>query len=105
MDEVVGLRLEFKDTTIGNVDITPDWVKWLWTSPREQLNATVIELSPTALTILSRMQFYRLVSAIPQNNTKLTVFQFEETVSSGSIMDVIGDSIQYRIDNMEYTMK
>ena len=99
VDEVVGLRLVFKDETIGNVDITPDWVKWLWTSPREQLNATVIEFSPTALTILSRMQFYRLVSAMPQKNTKVTVFQYEGTVSSGSIIDVIGDIIQYRIES------
>ena len=46
--EIVGLRLLFKDETIGNVDMTPDWVKWLWTSPRDQLNVTVIEFSPTA---------------------------------------------------------
>ena len=65
--EVVGLRLVFKDETIGNVDITPDWVKWLWTSPREQLNVTVIEFSPTALTVLSRMQY---VSSCFSNSTK-----------------------------------
>ena len=99
VDEVVGLRLEFKDKTIGNVDMTPDWVKWLWTSPREQLNATVIEFSPTALTILSRMQFYRLVSATPKRDTKVTVFQYDGTVSSGSIIDVNGDSIQYKIES------
>ena len=40
--EVVGLKLVFNDVTIGNVDIlvTPDWVKWLWTSP-DQLNITI----------------------------------------------------------------
>ena len=80
MKEVVNLRLEFKDETIGNVDMTPDWVKWLWTSPREQLNVTVIEFSPTALTVLSRMQYARLISATPQNDAKVNVFQYEGTV-------------------------
>ena len=42
MKEVTGLRLVFKNETIGNVDMTPDWVKRLLVLPREQLNATVI---------------------------------------------------------------
>ena len=29
--EIVGLRLLFKTESIDNVDITPDWVKSLWT--------------------------------------------------------------------------
>ena len=36
---------------------------------------------------------------MPQKNTKVTVFQFNGTISSGNISDVIGDSIQYRIDS------
>ena len=66
--EVVGLKLVFNDVTIRNVDIpvTPDWVKWLWTSP-DQLNITIIEFSATALTVLSRMKYARLISATPQS--------------------------------------
>ena len=74
--QVVGIRLEFKDETIGNLDMTPDWVKWLWTSPRDKFNVRVIEFSPTALTILSRMQYARLISAVPENNTKVTFYRY-----------------------------
>ena len=68
--EIVGLKLKFKEKTIGNVVMTPDWVKWLWTSPRDKYNVTVIEFSPTALTILSRMQYARLLLASPENMRK-----------------------------------
>ena len=68
--EIVGVRLEFKEETIGNVNMTPDWAKWLWTSPREQLNVTVIEFSPTALKVLSRMRYVRLLSGAPKKGGK-----------------------------------
>ena len=50
--EVAGLRLEFEDASIGNVDITPDWLKWPWTSSQDELNVIVIEFSPIALKVL-----------------------------------------------------
>ena len=28
--EVTRLRVKFKEASIENVDITPDWLKWLW---------------------------------------------------------------------------
>ena len=70
--EIVGIRLEFKEETIGNVDMTPDWVKWLWKSPRprDQLNIKVIEFSPTALRVLSRMRYAHLISPTPQKTEK-----------------------------------
>ena len=95
-NEVVDLRLVFKDESIGTVDMTPDWVKWLWTSPREQLNVTVIEFSTTALTVLSRMKYARLLSATPKMDAKVTVFQYSGTVANGNIINVNGDSIQYK---------
>ena len=97
MKEVVGLRLVFKEETIGNVDMTPDWVKWLWTSPRDQLNVTVIEFSPTALKVLSRMKYARLLSATPVKNAKVTLYHYNGGDASGSIIDVIGDTIQYKL--------
>ena len=95
MKEIVNLRLVFKEETIGNVDMTPDWVKWLWTSPRDQLNVTVIEFSPTALKVLSRMKYARLISATPLKNAKVTTFHNEGEISNGRILNVMGESIQY----------
>ena len=97
VEELVGLRLLFIDETIGNVDMTPDWVKWLWTSPRDQLNTTVIEFSPTALTVLSRMQYARLLSSTPEKNANVTLYHHYGGDVSGNIVDVIGDFIQYTI--------
>ena len=74
MNEITELRLEFEDNTIGNFDITPDWVKWLWTSPQDKLNVTVIEFSTTALKVLSRSKYVSLESAIPIENAKVRVY-------------------------------
>ena len=60
VNEVSNLLLVFKDNAIGNLFLTPDWVKWLFTSPVDKLNVTVIEFSVTALSILSRMKYERL---------------------------------------------
>ena len=93
MKEIVGLRLEFfgnvildenelltysKMETIGTVDLSPDWVKivkWLWTSIREQLNVTVIEFSPTALSFIHNA--IRSPSfGIPEKNAKVTLYDY-----------------------------
>ena len=95
--EVTGLRLEFKEDSIGNVDVTPDWVKWLWTSSRDQLNVTVIEFSPIALKILSRMKYDRLISANPIKNGKFTVSLYTGDLVTGTIINVMGDIIQFKI--------
>ena len=98
--EIVDVRLEFKDETIGNVDMTPDWAKWLWTSSRDQLNVTVIEFSPTALKVLSRMPYARLLSAAPEKNAKVTLYQYNSGEANGNIIDVIEQfiQIQYKIE-------
>ena len=95
--EVTGLSLEFKEDSIGN-DVTPDWVKWLWTSSRDQLNVTVIEFSPIALKVLSRMKYDRLISATPIKNEKFTVPLYKGDFVTGTIVDVKGDNIQFKID-------
>ena len=97
MKEIVNVRLVFKEETIGNVDMTPDWVKWLWTSPRDQLNVTVIEFSPTALKVLSRMKYARLLSATPEKKAKVTLYHYNGGDAGGSIIDIVGDCIQYNI--------
>ena len=97
-NEVVGIRLEFKDETIGNLDMTPAWVKWLWTSSREQLNVTIIEFSPTALKVFSRMKYARLLSETPEKKAKVTLYHYNGGDASGSIIDVFEDSIQYKIE-------
>ena len=60
VNEITDVCLVFDDKTIGNQNLTPDWVKWLWTSPVDKFNVTVIEFSPTALTVLSRTKYERL---------------------------------------------
>ena len=68
VSKITELRLEFKDSSIGNLYVTPDWVKWLWTSARDELNVTVIEFSTTALKVLSRSKYFPLESAFPVTN-------------------------------------
>ena len=90
------LRFKFKEDTIGKLNMTPDWAKWLWMSPEEQLNVTVIEFSPTALKVLSQMRYARLFSTTPQKTEKITIFEYE--VVNGTIVNVIRDRIQYKPD-------
>ena len=52
------------------------WVKWLFTSPVNKLNVTVIEFSVTALTILSQMKYERLAPEAPVVNEVVSVFQY-----------------------------
>ena len=78
--------------------MTPDWVKWLWTSPLDKFNVTVIEFSPTALKVLSRMQYARLISAVPEKNTKVTLYRYNGDNARGSIINLIGDSIKHTIE-------
>ena len=104
MEDIVGLRLVFNDMTIKNVDITPDWVKWLWTSPEDQLNVTIIEFSPTALTVLSRMQFSHLISAAPLKTAKVTLYYYSGENACGSIIDIVEDCIQYNINRYRLTL-
>ena len=98
VQEIDGLKLEFKEETVDNVNVTSVWAKYLWTSPRDQLNVTVIEFSPTALKALSRMRYARLLSATPQTTEKITISDFEGRYVSGTIVNVIGDIIQYKPD-------
>ena len=79
------------------MDVTPDWVKWLWTSSRDQLNITVIEFSPIALKVLSRMKYDRLMSANSIKNGKCTLPLYTGDLVTGTIIDVKGDNIQFKI--------
>ena len=79
------------------MDITSDWLKWLWTSPREELNVTVFEFSSIALKILSRMEYQRLISATPEKNAKVTVYLCKGNVATGNIVDVNGDIVHFTI--------
>ena len=78
--EVVGIRLEFKDETIGNLDMTPDWVKWLWTSPplEYKFNVTVIEFSENGLNIncftCCLCRFIRVVPQIDMYSDYIHIF-------------------------------
>lgn len=98
ISEITELRLVFKDQHLGNLDLTPDWVKWLWTSPRDKLNTTIIEFSPTAIKILSREQYTLLLSETPQLNSKVIIHDYNSGISHGSILNIIGDTIEVKAE-------
>ena len=104
MNEITDIYLVFEDKTIGNQNLTPDWVKWLWTSPVDKFNVTVIEFSPTALKVLSRTKYERLTSAVPVENEDVSVFQYcKESINfaKGRINKVIEEVIEYSLDTIE----
>ena len=104
MNEISAVCLVFEDKTIGNLYITPDWVKWLFTSPADKLNVTVIEFSVTALSILSRMKYERLAPADPVENEDVSVFQYRQeslNFGKGRINKVIGEVIEYSLNTEE----
>ena len=95
VNDITELRLEF--TTIGNFYITPDWVKWMWTSPQDKLNVTVVEFSITAMSVLSRSNYKTLQSAIPKIEEKVSVYNNVGEDLRGSITNVIQDLIEFEI--------
>ena len=104
VNEVTNLLLVFEDRNIGNLYITPDWVKWLFTSPVDKLNVTVIEFSLTALNVLSRMKYERLASEVPVENEVVNVYQYCKEnlkIGKGRINKVNGNIIEYSLDTEE----
>lgn len=96
LNDVAELKMVFENVTIGNVSLTPYWVKILWTSPSDELvlDVTVIELSPTAMTIISRTNVARLLSAAPIDNGKFFVCQ---CLNSGRSEIFIGSGLIFNI--------
>ena len=102
MNEItdVCICLVSEDKTIGNQYLTPDWVKWVWTSPVDKFNVTVIEFSSTALTVLSGTKYERLTSDVPVQNAVVSVFQYcNESLNfaKGRINKVNNEIIEYSL--------
>ena len=98
VNEITNLKLDFEEKTIGILYITPDWVKSLFTSPADKLNVTVIEFSLTALAILSRMRYERLVPADPVEGEEVSIYKYSkesQSIEKGRVKKVIRDSIEY----------
>ena len=98
VSEITDVWLVFEDKTIGNQLLTPDWVKWLWTSPVDKYNVTVIEFSPTALKVLSRTKYECLIVDVPIEHIAVSVYQYSEgilNIGSGYINKINEESIQY----------
>ena len=99
VNEITNLKLDFEEKTIGNLYITPDWVKWLFTSPADKLNVTVIEFSLTALSILSRMRYERLAPDDPVLNEVVSIFQYScegsLIIGKGCVRKVIRESVEF----------
>ena len=95
VNDITELQIEFEDKTIGNLKLTPDWVKWLWKSPRDKLNVTVMEFSATALKVLSSSKYASLTFAIPIKDSKVTLFDNANGIISGKIRNINGDFIEF----------
>ena len=107
--EVVDLKLVFQESSIGNLNLTPDWVKNLWYSktPLEttqddqtpDLDIFIIELSPIAMKVLSRTNFKPLIAEEPRVNQPVFVFQYpanDFNFAYGLIVS-IGQTINYKV--------
>ena len=102
-DEVTGLKLNFGDKTIGNVNLTPDWVKMMWFSLDIAMDVCIIELSPIAKQVLSRTKFVSLLptSERPVNGDSVLVYQYPEgefAVAYGKIHYSQKEKIKYLVD-------
>ena len=99
-NEVTGLKLIFGDNTIGNVNLTPDWVKNDWVFANEKLDVFIIELSSIALKVLSRTNYQPLYYAGPNEKESVQVFQYPGNilnVGKGHIDKIFGSTIQYEV--------
>ena len=104
MNEITDVCLVFEDKTISNQYLTPDWLKWLWISPVDKFNVTVIEFSPTALKVLSRTKYERLTSDVHVENEHVSVYQYIKeslNIGKGRINKVIGEVIEYSLNTEE----
>ena len=103
VNEITDVRLLFEDKTIGNQNLTPDWVKWLWKSPVDKFNVTVIEFSQTALNVLSRTKYERLTSDVPVVSQYVNFQYCKESLNyaKGRINKVIEDVIEYSLYSLD----
>ena len=108
VNEITDVYLVFEDKTIGNQYLTSDWVKYLWTSPVDKYNVTVIEFSPTALKVLSRTKYEPLTPDVSVENEDVSVFQYCKqslNFSNWRIIKVIGEVIEYSLDTEELSCR
>ena len=99
INDITDLELEFVNKTISKLSVTLDWVKWLWSS--DEMNVTVIEFSSTALKELSQSTYVPFVSANPEKDAEVTVYDNAGNKLNGSIIDVTGDFIEFNINITE----
>ena len=73
VSQVTGVRLVFTNRLIGNIDLTPDWIRKLWCSLNNEMSLTIIEFNATAINdLIHNIDFF--ISAIPQQNEKVTIY-------------------------------
>ena len=99
INDITDLELEFVNKRISKLSVTLDWVKWLWSS--DEMNVTVIEFSSTALKELSQSTYVPFVSAKPEKDAEVAVYDNAGNKLNGSIIDVAGDFIEFNINITE----
>lgn len=88
--EVTELKVVFEDITIGKLSFTPNWIKTLWASGANELDVIVIEFSTLAMTIISRTRISRMLSAAPQHNEKVSVFNYNNSGNNEKSQLIMG---------------
>lgn len=111
LEEVIGLRLVFKNE-YGNLDLTPDWMKTLWSN--EELGVTAIEFSKIAIDkLLKNLLPFNENPVIPRllsddaphapENVSLVSLQNGELIITKGTIDAINGSVN--IDTEELIVK
>ena len=68
---------------------------------RDEMNVTVIEFSSTAQKELSQSTYVPFVSANPEKDAEVAVYDNAGNKLNGSIIDVAGDFIEFNINITE----
>ena len=88
ISKVIGVQLIFQNEKIN---LTPDWVKKLWTSSADEMDLTIIELSLIARSFLSTYNIEYLVSAYPQKAEIVTIYQISTNYKNTELIQVNGN--------------
>lgn len=103
--EVVGLKLSFRDERLQTINLTPDWVKTVWSN--KEFGVTAIELSKIAIDRLSydsQLNLDRIFSAAPLEKEDVLVFNYRNGklyTGNSSINAINGTFIEYNFVDSE----
>ena len=72
------IKLTFVDQSIGTLYLTENWINTICKSPSNEPSIIIIEMSQTAIKILSRTKYSRLRKATNVQIGEIYVFQYPD---------------------------